>query len=376
MALLKKISRWTMSLSGVFFVGVGSLTYGYVDGVALLPALARNTVDPQQAIVVIFPDPISRTSDENNFALSPDADVDLRWEDYATRLVITPVDMWMPGATYALTLTGRQKLPPFAGFTTTLSFVARGAGMVVTTSPVAEEKNAIVPFGESINITMDREVSPHDYAVILSPSIGVTLISGATEKELAIVPREPLAHGKRYTLSLYRTYAVPQGPFHKKIHTFSFITAMPPAYSWRDASAQERLFAAHTFVQPQILTGKYIDVDRTAQTMTLFDNGAVVATHLISTGRIGMETPAGIYAVENKTPRAWSRQYELFMPYWMAFTADGKYGIHELPQWPGGARETAQHLGTPVSHGCVRLGYESARIVYDWAEIGTPVVIR
>lgn len=88
-----------------------------------------------------------------------------------------------------------------------------------------------------------------------------------------------------------------------------------------------------------------------------------------------MWTPTGEFKVHNKNPRAWSRTYGLYMPYWMAFVPSGKYGIHELPEWPGGYKEGANHLGTPVSHGCVRLGVGSAKAVYEWAEVGTPIVI-
>jgi lipoprotein-anchoring transpeptidase ErfK/SrfK len=63
------------------------------------------------------------------------------------------------------------------------------------------------------------------------------------------------------------------------------------------------------------------------------------------------------------------------MPFWMAVAADGKFGIHELPEWPGGYKEGANHLGIPVSHGCIRLGVGPAKQVYDWTEVGTPVVI-
>jgi lipoprotein-anchoring transpeptidase ErfK/SrfK len=59
----------------------------------------------------------------------------------------------------------------------------------------------------------------------------------------------------------------------------------------------------------------------------------------------------------------------------MAIRADGKYGLHELPEWPNGYKEGASHLGIPVSHGCVRLGVGAAVRVFNWVEIGTPVVI-
>jgi lipoprotein-anchoring transpeptidase ErfK/SrfK len=88
-----------------------------------------------------------------------------------------------------------------------------------------------------------------------------------------------------------------------------------------------------------------------------------------------MNTPKGEFSIQNKTPRAWSNKYKLYMPYWQAITPSGEYGIHELPEWPGGYKEGANHLGTPVSHGCVRLGIGAAERVYAWTEIGTPIII-
>jgi len=95
---------------------------------------------------------------------------------------------------------------------------------------------------------------------------------------------------------------------------------------------------------------------------------------LISTGKPGYKTPIGDFSVLNKIPLAWSKTYGLYMPYWMSFTSRG-HGIHELPYWPGGYREGADHLGKPVSHGCVRLGIGPAKELYDWAEIGTRVKV-
>jgi len=125
----------------------------------------------------------------------------------------------------------------------------------------------------------------------------------------------------------------------------------------------------------RIADGKYIDIDLAAQIMSLFQDGRLVDTYAISSGKSGMETPKGTHTVINKSGRAWSRKYGVFLPYWMAFTPGGSFGIHEVPEWPDGDKEGAGELGLPVSHGCVRLGSGAAERVYAWAEIGTPVVV-
>jgi len=88
-----------------------------------------------------------------------------------------------------------------------------------------------------------------------------------------------------------------------------------------------------------------------------------------------MSTPTGTFKILNKAGRAYSRKYNLYMPYWMAFTGVG-HGIHELPEWKSGYKEGANHLGIPVSHGCVRLGIGPAKTVFNWSSVGTPVVIH
>jgi len=119
---------------------------------------------------------------------------------------------------------------------------------------------------------------------------------------------------------------------------------------------------------------KYIDIDLSSQTLRLYQDGKVIATYLISSGRPGMETPTGTFRVLSKYRLLWSSQYGLYMPYSLQFY--NGYYIHELPYWPGGYREGENHLGIPVSHGCVRLGVGAAEVVYNFADIGTKVVIH
>ena len=122
--------------------------------------------------------------------------------------------------------------------------------------------------------------------------------------------------------------------------------------------------------------GKYIDISLSKQTLTLYKDGKPAGSYVISSGKKSMATPKGNFKIYNKAKRAWSDEYGLYMPYWMAFTPSGSHGIHELPEWPSGYKEGAGHLGIPVSHGCVRLGVGAAKKVYDWAPIGTPVIIH
>ncbi len=120
---------------------------------------------------------------------------------------------------------------------------------------------------------------------------------------------------------------------------------------------------------------KSILIDTKKQELYQQLNGVTIRTHTVSTGKPSMATPKGEYLIGNKNPRAWSKTYGLWMPYWLGLKGT-KMGIHELPEWPNGYKEGAAHLGTPVSHGCIRLGVIAAKIVYDWTEVGTKVIIK
>jgi len=130
--------------------------------------------------------------------------------------------------------------------------------------------------------------------------------------------------------------------------------------------------------QAKIGTKKVV-VDLSEQKLTLYQGNKVVSTRRISSGKWSTPTPIGTYKTRNKIPVAYSRPYKLYMEWWMAFTADGKYGLHSLPYWRtrnGKLYEGAAHIGTPVSHGCIRQTVVEAKSLYDWAPVGTPVIVQ
>ncbi len=120
---------------------------------------------------------------------------------------------------------------------------------------------------------------------------------------------------------------------------------------------------------------KTIVIDTKLQVLTSFLSDIPLNNFPISSGKPGYETPIGTYRIENKAARAWSKTYRLWMPFWLGFVGSA-YGIHELPEWPGGYKEGENHLGRPVSHGCVRLGVGPAEWLFNWADIGTEVIVK
>ena len=118
---------------------------------------------------------------------------------------------------------------------------------------------------------------------------------------------------------------------------------------------------------------KKIEVDIKQQKLYYFLSDVRLGVFPVSTGKPSMPTPKGHFQIDNKALRAWS-SWGLWMPYWMSLK-NGYFGLHELPEWPNGAKEGEDHLGKPVSHGCVRLGVGPAEFIYNWAPIGTKVYI-
>ncbi|MGE5425806.1 MAG: L,D-transpeptidase family protein [Bacillota bacterium] len=119
---------------------------------------------------------------------------------------------------------------------------------------------------------------------------------------------------------------------------------------------------------------KSLRISLGAQKLDYLLNGYSWKSFPISSGRPDMPTTKGEFIISNKIEKAWSKSYGLWMPYWLGL-AGTRMGIHELPVWPNGYREGENHLGKPVSHGCVRLGVGAAKYIYERMEPGEKVEI-
>lgn len=126
------------------------------------------------------------------------------------------------------------------------------------------------------------------------------------------------------------------------------------------------------------LTPYLIHVDLNAQKTYIYNgklkNWNLEKTFICSTGIKGEETPQGVYTIKEKGQWFFSEQYNQGGKYWVQFLGD--YLFHSLPYNKEKTNIVDHTLGTPASHGCIRLKDEDSKWIYDNIPKGTKVIIK
>jgi len=100
-----------------------------------------------------------------------------------------------------------------------------------------------------------------------------------------------------------------------------------------------------------------IAVDKTRQRMTVSVDGQQRYSWPVSTGTVDYSTPAGTFTPSRLAKVHYSREWDdAPMPHSIFFT-DAGHAIH--------GSHAMGSLGTPASHGCVRLAPGNARILFE-----------
>lgn len=121
---------------------------------------------------------------------------------------------------------------------------------------------------------------------------------------------------------------------------------------------------------------KRIEIDISAQHLTAWQGDFIIYSFVVSTG-LWDSTKCGRFQVLDKLAMVYSRSWNLWMPFWMGiyWVEGSENGIHALPI-VNGRRLWRGYLGRPISYGCVVLDTPDAETLFNWADIGTPVVIH
>ena len=127
----------------------------------------------------------------------------------------------------------------------------------------------------------------------------------------------------------------------------------------------------------------YLTLDRSTFTLRLWKNLKLAKTYTVAVGMEGLETPEGLYEIQEKEEN----------PVWNVPLSDwaGDLAGQTIPpgpsnpikaRWMGiyegagihGTEETYS-LGSAASHGCVRMAIPDVEELYDQVEVGTPIFI-
>lgn len=124
------------------------------------------------------------------------------------------------------------------------------------------------------------------------------------------------------------------------------------------------------FPKMKFLEGRYIVVDVSEQRLYEMEGETVTAKPMkVSTGA-GNSTPIGTFSIV----RRWAGKHESSLypggHMWDTLYFAPKIGIH------GTAESLYPKLGTPDSHGCVRVRQDQAKHLFDKYPNGTPVVVQ
>ena len=144
-------------------------------------------------------------------------------------------------------------------------------------------------------------------------------------------------------------------------------------------------------VKPEVTTANVADkypavliVDRKNYKLTLYKNLKLDRSYGIAVGKVGLETPAGRYSVQNKAvDPAWNVPNSDWAGELAGRTIPG--GVPENPlkaRWLGiyngvGIHGTSDEgsIGSNASHGCIRMRVAEVKELYDEVPVGAPIYI-
>jgi lipoprotein-anchoring transpeptidase ErfK/SrfK len=129
---------------------------------------------------------------------------------------------------------------------------------------------------------------------------------------------------------------------------------------------------------------KLIVIQRGAFKLTYYERLRPVRSYTIAVGQVGLETPAGLYHVQNKAVNpAWSVPNSAWAGSLAGTVVPGGTPQNPLKaRWLGiydgaGIHGTDQvgSLGTAASHGCIRMAIPEVIELYDRVPVGAPVYV-
>ncbi len=121
---------------------------------------------------------------------------------------------------------------------------------------------------------------------------------------------------------------------------------------------------------------KAIVVDTNSWTLSAYFHWEKIWLFPASVWNKSWPTPKWKFKIVAKLSEAKSATNWLIMPYWMEFYWKWKYWIHAMPLYPDRKPKYSQDfVYKKLWWWCVRLKDEDIKILYNWTEVNTTIII-
>ncbi|MQS88828.1 L,D-transpeptidase [Companilactobacillus mishanensis] len=122
----------------------------------------------------------------------------------------------------------------------------------------------------------------------------------------------------------------------------------------------------------------FLRVSLDDQKVYIMDGNQVLYTMNAATGEKKSATPKGTFEIQNRGDHFYNASSDEGANYWTSFKDWGVYLFHTVPTDKAGnyVESEAEKLGTPSSHGCVRLTIPDAKWINSKVPSGMKVVVE
>ena len=270
--------------------------------------------------------------------------------------------------------------------------LARAHVAVSTDYLINNEPDAALPHLEAAYVLMpDEEVVTREYQVLQAYLMGreaIEIQDWAFAKE-NLAPLHNLDPGYLDVSELMEIVTIGEQQTHlqqvaQQTRALSQARSAEPGRSargllspteFRNLPGQKVMPSLGPFAPP---SSKHIVVSINAQRMYVYEDGQLIWNWVASTGETARPTHPGRYRIQSKFENARSNAWQLWMPYWQGiyWAGGSENGIHGQVVSDHSGRIWDSFLGSRVTFGCVMVGDYHASILYNWAELGTPISIH
>lgn len=207
--------------------------------------------------------------------------------------------------------------------------------------------------------------------IVVGQKLRVTARVGAPETNLQA---EPSLADAIHVVEEGETLALIAQSYGMSLNELMVLNGLPnPNFAW--TGQRLRVKQAPTPAQAMAAAGapvngkRRIEINLTQQTLTAWQGDVAILHTYVSTGKASTPTVPGTFAIYNKleSQHMSGDDYDLpGVPWVMYYYRD--FAIH-------GAYWHA-NFGVPTSHGCTNMVPEEAAALYEWADVGTEVVVH